>query len=140
MREKKDYAFLQPVQIGNRTFKNRIIYPAMGKHLATKDGFVTEEYIEYFRSVARGGVAALVTGIQVIDPTWHYISDLMPEPASMAMEMKLALKAAWADGVKIAYEQKATAVSDGMLTVEGRKTGQIRKTYKHGKQELNFYS
>ena len=75
MREKKDYAFLQPVQIGNRTFKNRIIYPAMGKHLATKDGFVTEEYIEYFRSVARGGVAALVTGIQVIDPTWHYISD-----------------------------------------------------------------
>ena len=55
MREKKDYAFLQPVQIGNRTFKNRIIYPAMGKHLATKDGFVTEEYIEYFRSVARGG-------------------------------------------------------------------------------------
>lgn len=75
MSEKKDYAFLQTVQVGNRTFKNRIIYPAMGKHLATKDGFVTEEYIEYFRSVARGGVAALVTGIQVIDPAWHYISD-----------------------------------------------------------------
>ena len=75
MSEKKDYAFLQTVQVGNRTFKNRIIYPAMGKHLATKDGFVTEEYIAYFRSVARGGVAALVTGIQVIDPAWHYISD-----------------------------------------------------------------
>lgn len=35
MREKKDYAFLQPVQIGNRTFKNRIIYPAMCKLVLT---------------------------------------------------------------------------------------------------------
>ena len=75
MSEKKKYAFLEPIQIGNKVFKNRIIYPAMGKHLATEDGFVTEEYIAYFRSVARGGVAALVTGIQVIDPDWHYISD-----------------------------------------------------------------
>ena len=75
MSVKQNYEFLKPIQIGNKTFKNRIIYPAMGKHLATKDGFVTEEYIEYFRTVARGGVAALVTGIQVIDPNWHYISD-----------------------------------------------------------------
>lgn len=72
---KKKYAFLEPIQIGNKVFKNRIIYPAMGKHLATEDGFVTDEYIAYFKSVARGGVAALVTGIQVIDPNWHYISD-----------------------------------------------------------------
>ena len=69
------YAFLEPIQVGSKTFKNRIIYPAQGKHLATKDGFVTDEYIEYFRSIARGGVAAAVTGIQVIDPEWHYISD-----------------------------------------------------------------
>lgn len=71
----KTYSFLEPIQIGNKVFKNRIIYPAMGKHLATKDGFVTDEYIAYFTSVAKGGVSALVTGIQVIDPTWHYISD-----------------------------------------------------------------
>jgi len=74
MENKTDYSFLQPVKVGGREFKNRIIYPAMGKHLASEDGYVTDEYIEYFRSVAKGGVAALVTGIQVIDPTWHYIS------------------------------------------------------------------
>ena len=60
MSVKQNYEFLKPIQIGNKTFKNRIIYPAMGKHLATKDGFVTEEYIEYFRTVARGGVACLL--------------------------------------------------------------------------------
>ena len=74
MENKTDYSFLQPINVGSRVFKNRIIYPAMGKHLASEDGYVTDEYIEYFRSVAKGGVAALVTGIQVIDPTWHYIS------------------------------------------------------------------
>ena len=55
------------------------------------------------------------------------VLELMPEPVSMVMEMKLALKAARVDGVKIAYEQKVTAVSEGTLTVEDRKTGQIRK-------------
>lgn len=35
---------------------------------------MNDGYVEYFRSIARGGVAACVTGIQVIDPDWHYIS------------------------------------------------------------------
>ena len=72
---KKRYSFLEPIDVGTKRFKNRIIYPAQGKHLATKDGFVTDEYIEYFKSIAQGGAAAAVTGIQVIDPDWHYISD-----------------------------------------------------------------
>ena len=71
----KEYAFLRPLKVGNRTFKNRIIYAAMGKHLATKDGFVTDEYIAYYKSLAEGGVASMTTGIMVIDPEWHYISD-----------------------------------------------------------------
>ncbi len=74
----KPYSFLNPIQVGNTTLKNRIIYPAMGKSLASEDGYVTDRYIEYFRNIARGGVAMITTGIMVIDPEWHYISVRQP--------------------------------------------------------------
>lgn len=75
---KRKYAFLSPLKVGNRELKNRIIYSAMGKNLAMRDGYVSDRYIEYFRRIAKGGVALITTGIMVIDPEWHYISDRQP--------------------------------------------------------------
>ena len=74
----KDYAFLSPIQVGPMKLKNRIIYPAMGKSLADDEGYVTDRYVEYFRTIAKGGVALITTGIMVIDPSWHYISVRQP--------------------------------------------------------------
>ena len=75
---RKDYAFLSPIQVGPMKLKNRIIYPAMGKSLADDEGYVTDRYVEYFRTIAKGGVALITTGIMVIDPSWHYISVRQP--------------------------------------------------------------
>lgn len=78
MKTKQRYSFLEPIKVGPTELKNRIIYPAMGKSLASEDGFITDRYIEYFRTIARGGVSLITTGIMVIDPEWHYISVRQP--------------------------------------------------------------
>jgi 2,4-dienoyl-CoA reductase-like NADH-dependent reductase (Old Yellow Enzyme family) len=55
-----------PFKFGNVEVKNRIeVAPAI-PCLATPDGFVTRELIEYYKSLARGG-AGIVTMLQ-----WKY--------------------------------------------------------------------
>lgn len=63
------YSFLEPIRIGNVVLKNRIIVPAMARYLC-KDGFVTDDYVEYLRAIAEGGVAMVTVGIMPIDLKW----------------------------------------------------------------------
>lgn len=63
------YSFLNPIRIGNMILKNRIIVPAMARYLC-KDGFVTEDYVEYLRAISEGGVAMVTVGIMPIDLNW----------------------------------------------------------------------
>ena len=72
------YAFLEPIQVGDFKLKNRIIYTAQGKYLCTPDGFITERYLDYYRNIARGGVALITPGLAVIDPDWPYITQNQP--------------------------------------------------------------
>ncbi|MCK4265791.1 MAG: NADH oxidase, partial [Thermoplasmata archaeon] len=56
-----------PFRFGNVEVKNRIeIAPAI-PCLATPDGFVTRELIEYYRSLARGGAGIVTIGDTAID-------------------------------------------------------------------------
>lgn len=49
-----DNILLTPIKIGGIELKNRAMYLAMAKYLATPDNYVTERQIEYYRSIAAG--------------------------------------------------------------------------------------
>lgn len=74
----KNYIFLEPIKIGKLTLKNRIISAAMARHICEDDGFVSDAYVAHYESIAKGGAAAIIPGIMVIDPTWPYISQGQP--------------------------------------------------------------
>jgi 2,4-dienoyl-CoA reductase-like NADH-dependent reductase (Old Yellow Enzyme family)/thioredoxin reductase len=64
---------LSPFRFGNLGVKNRIeIAPAI-PCLASPDGFVTRELIEYYKSLARGGAAIVTIGDTPID--FEYAKD-----------------------------------------------------------------
>ncbi len=52
----------QPLHIGPLTIKNRIEFPPVGPHVATSDGYVSRELIEWARQLARGGAAIVTLG------------------------------------------------------------------------------
>jgi 2,4-dienoyl-CoA reductase-like NADH-dependent reductase (Old Yellow Enzyme family)/NADPH-dependent 2,4-dienoyl-CoA reductase/sulfur reductase-like enzyme len=56
-----------PFRFGNVTVKNRIEFPPAIPCLASPDGFVTRELIEFFQSLARGGVGIVTIGDTAID-------------------------------------------------------------------------
>lgn len=45
-----------PFKIGSLDVKNRMVMSPMETHLCTKEGFVTEEIIAYYKERALGGV------------------------------------------------------------------------------------
>ena len=53
-------ALFSPIRLGSKTIKNRIIMPPMGTLFATWDGIVTERQINYYHTMARGGVGLVV--------------------------------------------------------------------------------
>jgi 2,4-dienoyl-CoA reductase-like NADH-dependent reductase (Old Yellow Enzyme family)/thioredoxin reductase len=66
------YSFLQPIKVGNLLLKNRIIYASMCKYMCDDEGNLTNQYYEYYRNLAKGGVALITPGAMVIDPEWPF--------------------------------------------------------------------
>ena len=56
-----------PLKFGNIEVKNRIEVPPMLSCLATPDGYVTPELIEFYRSMAKGGAGIVTVGDTAID-------------------------------------------------------------------------
>ncbi|MCX8033404.1 MAG: NAD(P)/FAD-dependent oxidoreductase [Thermoleophilia bacterium] len=56
-----------PLRIRGVDFRNRIELAPPSPNLASKEGWVTTEFVEFFRSFARGGAAVLHVGNSVID-------------------------------------------------------------------------
>jgi 2,4-dienoyl-CoA reductase-like NADH-dependent reductase (Old Yellow Enzyme family)/thioredoxin reductase len=70
---KKYQNVFSPFKFGRVTVKNRIeIAPAI-PNLASPDGFVTRELIEYYKSLARGGAGIVTIGDTAID--FEYAKD-----------------------------------------------------------------
>jgi 2,4-dienoyl-CoA reductase-like NADH-dependent reductase (Old Yellow Enzyme family)/thioredoxin reductase len=56
-----------PFRFGKVEVKNRIETPPMLPCLATPDGFVTREMVEFYRSFARGGAGVVTIGDSAVD-------------------------------------------------------------------------
>jgi len=59
----------QPIRIRGIDFKNRITLAPPSPNLASDDGLVTKDFVNWFRMFARGGVCTLYTGNCSIDIT-----------------------------------------------------------------------
>lgn len=59
----------KPGKIGRLELKNRLILPAMGSNLHDKEGAVTDELIDYHRTIAAGGVGMVTVEIAKVHPT-----------------------------------------------------------------------
>ena len=55
-----------PIRIRGVTFKNRLEMAPPSPNLASKDGMVTPEFVDMFRSIASGGVAVIHIGNSMI--------------------------------------------------------------------------
>ena len=58
-----------PINIRGIDFKNRITLAPPSPNLASDDGLVTREFVDWFRMFARGGVCTLYVGNCSIDIT-----------------------------------------------------------------------
>ena len=59
----------QPIRIRGVDFKNRIILAPPSPNLASEDGLVTKDFVNWFRMFARGGATTLYVGNCSIDIT-----------------------------------------------------------------------
>ncbi|MFC1945980.1 FAD-dependent oxidoreductase [Chloroflexota bacterium] len=74
MKPEYEHVF-SPFKFGNVQVKNRIEVPPMITSLATPDGYITREFIEYYKSFARGGAGIVTIGETAIDTKYargHY--------------------------------------------------------------------
>ena len=55
-------ALHSPVKIGGVELKNRIVMSPMLLTIASADGEVTKEVIDYYEARAKGGVGLIITG------------------------------------------------------------------------------
>lgn len=65
---------LEPGQIGSLELKNRMVVPPMGTNFGTKDGYVTDQMIEYYAARAKGGFGLIVIEVTAIDPLGRAIA------------------------------------------------------------------
>lgn len=68
---KYKYLF-EPIQIGQKTIKNRIFMPPISTNLANK-GYVTDELVQHYGARAKGGVGLIVTEVVTVEPTYIYL-------------------------------------------------------------------
>ncbi|WP_246798124.1 NAD(P)/FAD-dependent oxidoreductase [Alkalibacter rhizosphaerae] len=77
---KKYESILQPIKIGNLWVKNRIESSPAEPFLATKDGLVSEEFIEWHKTMAKGGAGIVTIGDSPINAEYaaesKYVIDL----------------------------------------------------------------
>ncbi len=61
-----EYLAYTPFETENLVLKNRIVKSATAEAMATTEGFVTKELIEFYRKLAEGGVGTVITGFMFI--------------------------------------------------------------------------
>ncbi len=61
----------EPKEIGNMLIKNRFVRSATFERMATEEGKVTEELLEFYKPLAKGGVGLIITGLASVHPSGH---------------------------------------------------------------------
>jgi len=59
----------EPKEIGGIRIKNRFVRSATFEGMASEDGSVTDELVELYKTLARGGVGLIITGYTYVQPT-----------------------------------------------------------------------
>src|SRR5665647_515898 len=60
---------LAPLQIRNVIFKNRIVKTPQDMNFADfEDGTITQNYIDFYGELARGGVGGIIVEQSIVDP------------------------------------------------------------------------
>lgn len=57
-----DNRLLQPIQVGNLTFKNRIMFPPLTTGYEERDGSIGPRSLKFYERLAKGGVSYIVIG------------------------------------------------------------------------------
>ena len=58
----KQSPLLQPIQVGNLTLKNRIMFPPLTTGYEERDGSIGERSLKFYERLAKGGVSYIVIG------------------------------------------------------------------------------
>ena len=58
----KNSPLLQPIQVGNLTFKNRIMFPPLTTGYEERDGSIGQRSLAFYERLAKGGTAYVVIG------------------------------------------------------------------------------
>ena len=61
----------EPKEIGDILIKNRLVRSATFARMASEDGSVNNELVEFYKVLAKGGVGLIVTGLSYVDPSGH---------------------------------------------------------------------
>lgn len=67
---------LEGIEIKGMRFRNRISMPAMHVHFS-RDGFVNQKYIEYYRKRAEGEVGLIFVGVCNVDPFFEGMGGML---------------------------------------------------------------
>ena len=65
-------ALFAPGTIGSVTLKNRFVRSATSETLCAPDGALTDRYISFYRTLARGGAGLILTGHMFVHPRGRY--------------------------------------------------------------------
>ena len=60
--------YSRPMKIGNLQIKNRFVRSATYEKRAAEDGSVTDELVQFYRTLAEGGTGLIITGFAYIQP------------------------------------------------------------------------
>ena len=58
----KDSLLLQPIQVGNLTLKNRIMFPPLTTGYEERDGSIGPRSLAFYERLAKGGASYIVIG------------------------------------------------------------------------------
>lgn len=67
----------EPFSFSGLTLKNRLVRSATFEKRADEDGFVTENLIELYEDLARGGVGLIITGNALVHPSGRTVRQML---------------------------------------------------------------
>ena len=59
----------EPKAIGAMVVKNRLVRSATFESMASEDGSVTDELVRFYKTLAKGGVGLIITGLAYVQPS-----------------------------------------------------------------------
>ncbi|MDR0520074.1 MAG: NAD(P)/FAD-dependent oxidoreductase [Clostridiales Family XIII bacterium] len=92
-----EYKLLEPLAVGRRVVRNRVVMPAMETRLNSPDGSPTQLLIDYYEARARGGAGMVVVENTFIDP---YESRSSIASSGLFSDHQIPMKAYLAEAIK----------------------------------------